>query len=70
MTFAGLRPTPAAASVPGATKRERAMDWTERRRRFRGLIAGDRCFHPASVFDPLSARIAEDLGRKQIEPEA
>ena len=38
------------------------MDWTERRKRFRTLLAGDRCVHPASVFDPISARIAEDLG--------
>ena len=38
------------------------MDWTERRQRFRGILDGGRCFHPASVFDAISARIAEDLG--------
>ena len=38
------------------------MDWTERRTRFRALIEGDRCVHPGSVFDAMSARIAEDLG--------
>ena len=38
------------------------MHWTDRRRRFRAILAGDRCFHPGSVFDPISARIAEDLG--------
>ncbi len=38
------------------------MRWTERRERFRALLAGDRCVHPGSVFDPVSARIAEDLG--------
>ncbi len=38
------------------------MDWSERRARFRALLAGERCIHPASVFDPMSARIAEDLG--------
>lgn len=38
------------------------MDWTGRRQRFRSVLAGDRCLHPASVFDPISARIAEDLG--------
>ena len=38
------------------------MDWTERRTRFRKLLGEPRCLHPASVFDPLSARIAEDLG--------
>lgn len=38
------------------------MRWTERRERFRALLAGTRCIYPASVFDPVSARIAEDLG--------
>jgi len=38
------------------------MDWSKRRERFRALIAEGRCFYPASVFDPISARIAEDLG--------
>ncbi len=38
------------------------MDWSKRRERFRALIAERRCFYPASVFDPISARIAEDLG--------
>ncbi len=38
------------------------MDWTERRERLRAIIAGPRCIYPGSVFDPISARIAEDLG--------
>ena len=38
------------------------MNWTPRRERFRALLSGTRCFHPGSVFDPISARIAEDLG--------
>ena len=38
------------------------MRWTERRRRFREILEGDGCVFPASVHDPLSARIAEDLG--------
>src|SRR6266446_4684906 len=38
------------------------MNWSERRRRFRAILKGGRCYHPASVFDPLSARIAQDLG--------
>ena len=38
------------------------MDWTDRRKKFRAVLAGDRCIHPGSVYDPLSARIAEDLG--------
>jgi oxaloacetate decarboxylase len=37
------------------------MDWTERRERLRTIIAGPRCIYPGSVFDPISARIAEDL---------
>jgi oxaloacetate decarboxylase len=36
--------------------------WSDRRARFRALLSGDRCIYPASVFDPVSARIAEDLG--------
>ena len=36
--------------------------WSERRERFRAILSGARCVHPGSVFDPLSARIAEDLG--------
>jgi oxaloacetate decarboxylase len=38
------------------------MHWTERRERYRAVLAGDACIHPGSVFDPISARIAEDLG--------
>ncbi|MFT5390422.1 MAG: carboxyvinyl-carboxyphosphonate phosphorylmutase [Gammaproteobacteria bacterium] len=38
------------------------MNWTERRERFRAVLQGDRCVHPGSVFDAMSARIAEDLG--------
>ena len=38
------------------------MNVTERRERFRAVLAGDECIYPAPVFDPVSARIAEDLG--------
>jgi oxaloacetate decarboxylase len=38
------------------------MHWTDRRERFRALLAGEHCLHPGSVFDPISARIAEELG--------
>lgn len=38
------------------------MDWNERRTRFREHMEGDICLRPGSVFDPISARIAEDLG--------
>ena len=36
--------------------------WTERRERFRAILSGKKCVHPGSVYDPISARIAEDLG--------
>lgn len=29
---------------------------------FRAVLAGDACVYPGSVYDPISARIAEDLG--------
>src|SRR6185503_19764446 len=38
------------------------MHWTDRRERYRELINGSECLHPGSVFDAISARIAEDLG--------
>ena len=38
------------------------MHPTQKREQFRAILAGDQCIHPASVFDPLSVRIAEDLG--------
>lgn len=38
------------------------MDYTKRRENYRAVLAGDVCVHPGSVFDPISARIAEDLG--------
>ena len=37
------------------------MYWSERRTRFRKHLQGDKCLRPASVYDPISARIAEDL---------
>jgi oxaloacetate decarboxylase len=36
--------------------------WSSRRARFRALLQGEECIHPASVFDAISARIAEELG--------
>ena len=38
------------------------MHWTPRRERMREILAARSCIHPASVFDPLSARIAQDIG--------
>ena len=36
--------------------------WSSRRTRFRAILAGSACVHPASVHDAVSARIAADLG--------
>ncbi|MXP65293.1 oxaloacetate decarboxylase [Roseomonas sp. M0104] len=38
------------------------MNCTGRRAAFRAILSGGRCVHPASVYDPLSARMAEELG--------
>jgi carboxyvinyl-carboxyphosphonate phosphorylmutase len=38
------------------------MHWTDRRERYRTTIAGSACIHPGSVYDAISARIAEELG--------
>jgi carboxyvinyl-carboxyphosphonate phosphorylmutase len=38
------------------------MHWTDRRERYRTVIAGSACIHPGSVYDAISARIAEELG--------
>lgn len=35
---------------------------TERRQRLRNLLAGDVCHSPATVFDALSARVAQNVG--------
>jgi carboxyvinyl-carboxyphosphonate phosphorylmutase len=38
------------------------MNYTERRKRLRNIFAGNQCHSPASVYDPLSARVAESVG--------
>src|SRR5262245_6243508 len=38
------------------------MPASERRRRYRRILEGTTCVHPASVFDAMSARMAESLG--------
>ena len=35
---------------------------SERRNRFRQILTGSECVHPASIYDPMSARMAESLG--------
>jgi len=36
--------------------------WTERRQKFRSYLSGNSCYHPGSVHDPISARIASEIG--------
>lgn len=38
------------------------MNYTEQRQRLRAVLKGSACVSPASVFDPLSARVAESVG--------
>jgi carboxyvinyl-carboxyphosphonate phosphorylmutase len=38
------------------------MNCDSRRQKLRAVFAGDSCIHPGSVYDPISARVAEDLG--------
>lgn len=38
------------------------MNTTNRRQRLRDVFNGDTCIQPGSVYDPISARVAEDLG--------
>ena len=38
------------------------MNYTERRNRMRKILSGTQCLSPASVFDALSARVAESVG--------
>ena len=38
------------------------MNTQDKRKRFASLLAGDRCVLAGSVFDPLSARIADEVG--------
>src|SRR6187402_3624335 len=38
------------------------MAFRSRREKFRSILSGGTCVHPGSVYDPISVRIAEDLG--------
>jgi oxaloacetate decarboxylase len=38
------------------------MNATEKRKRFRAVFTGPKCMSPATVFDALSARVAESVG--------
>ena len=37
-------------------------NFTTRREKFRKILKGNRLIHPGSVYDPISARIAQDIG--------
>jgi len=41
---------------------KKTMNFTSRRQKLRALFNGESCIQPGSVYDPLSARVAEDLG--------
>ena len=43
-------------------KEEGSMTIAGQRKRYREILDGNECVHPASVFDPISGRIAQDLG--------
>lgn len=38
------------------------MNHTEQRKRLRAILKGSKCASPASVYDPLSARVAQSVG--------
>ena len=38
------------------------MKWHDRREKFQAVLARDTCIYPVSVFDPMSARMAEEMG--------
>ena len=38
------------------------MKWDKRRKIFRSLLSKQECYFPGSVSDPLSARMAEEIG--------
>jgi hypothetical protein len=54
---------PYAAYCPSYLYKEPfIMNLSLRRERFRAILSRQDCIHPASVFDPVSARIAQDVG--------
>ena len=42
------------------------MNCSKRRARLREILSGGECVYPASVFDPVSARLAEKLGFESL----
>ena len=43
-------------------KGEDSMPWSKQREGLRAILSGPVCIRPGSVYDAVSARIAEDLG--------
>ena len=56
-----MQPTSCSGLTP-TREDDMPSRWSDRRKRFRGILAGSACVHPASVHDAVSARIAADLG--------
>src|SRR5439155_9776883 len=50
------------AAAAGGRPERTMMVLTERRKQYRRILEGGVCVHPASVFDAMSARMAESLG--------
>ena len=42
------------------------MKHAEMREKFRAILGGEQCISPASVYDPMSARVAESVGCEAI----
>ncbi len=58
-----VAPSPEAEALPLASgQKGNMMLLTERRKLYRRVLDGSVCVHPASVFDAMSARMAESLG--------
>jgi carboxyvinyl-carboxyphosphonate phosphorylmutase len=46
----------------GSRRNQEIMNYSEQRNKLRAVLRGAKCLSPASVFDPLSARVAESVG--------
>ena len=41
------------------------MSWSIQRKRLRAVLEGERCVTMATVYDPITARLADQLGMKR-----
>ena len=64
MKIAAFRVIGANAKIGGLIPAETGvtMNCSPRRTKMRAIFDGDRCVFPASVYDPMSARAAQDIG--------